>query len=191
VADTDDEAQRLAEITKRAAAIAALVPEHLQVAAFNRAFDELSGGSAPLSADQKKTRSSSKRAAATPPASEGEAATDDPAGVLIENLSRPDHPEILNATSGLDKALHLLRAADTEHGIDGLTAAVIAKVLTEKFRWRMTRQAIQQALDGAGNLVDRVPQKPRGTLYRLMPSSPASCGPCGLTGTLSGARRPS
>jgi hypothetical protein len=117
VAETDDEAQRLAEITKRAAAIAALVPEHLRVAAFNRAFDELSGDSQPPPSDRKKSRSSSKRAPAKPAAVEIERENADPAQILIENLSRPDHPEIMNATTGLDKALHLLRVAESDHGI--------------------------------------------------------------------------
>lgn len=49
-----------------------------------------------------------------------------------------------------------------------MTAPQIAKVLTDKFRQRVSRQAINQALDAAGDYVDRTPQAKGGTVYRLM-----------------------
>lgn len=166
---------RLAEITERAAKIAALVPEHLQVAAFNRAFDELSGGGGDHDDGRRKLSSSGAsprprkpaRRSATP-VSEQNDVDSDPASVLIASLSRTDHPEINDASKALDRALYLLRIAGADHGIDGLTAPAIARVLTEKFRWRVTHQSIRQALDQASNLVDRVPQKKGGAIYRLM-----------------------
>jgi hypothetical protein len=71
--------------------------------------------------------------------------------------------------AALGKALALLRVARDDAEVDGLTAPQIASVLTEKYRWRVTRQAVGQALDKAGRLVDRVPGGPRGAArYRLM-----------------------
>jgi hypothetical protein len=152
--------------------LAELVPEPLREAAFNRVFDQLAGGSGVDehvdSSGAAKTRrsTSTSRRPASKSATPGEDASD-PAAVLINSVSRTDHPEIAKASRALDRALYLLRIAEREHGIDGMTAPQIAKVLTDKFRQRVSRQAINQALDAAGNYVDRTPTS-KGVFYRLM-----------------------
>jgi hypothetical protein len=160
----------LVGITKRAAEIASHAPEHLQEAAFNRAYDQLSGGdssSGGYGRQQKqpgRTRSTTPKKASAPEQEKG----DDPATVLINSLSRTDHPEITGAARALDRALYLLQVAEADHGIDGMTAPQIAKVLTDKFRQSVSRQAIGQALDAAGKYVDRTPQPGAAAIYRLM-----------------------
>jgi hypothetical protein len=159
---------RIADVTKRAAEIAALVPDHLQEAAFNRAFDRLIGDEpARPRAGSGNRRVRATKARATTGSSDDLQGRDDPAAVLIDSLSRTDYPEVGQAVRALDRALYILRIASEEYGIDGMSAPQIAKVLTEKFRLRVTRQAIGQALDAAGNYVDRVSGK-RGAVYRLM-----------------------
>jgi hypothetical protein len=164
------DADHLARITKQAAEIAALVPEHLQEAAFNRAFDQLSGGHSEMSGTQPSRRgrqTRSKPNSSTVPPQPSTGGSDDPAVVLTSSLNRTDHPEVGKASRALDRALYILRIAEANYGIDGMTAPQIAKVLTDKFRQRVTRQAINQALDAAGDYVDRTPTK-RGVVYRLM-----------------------
>ncbi|HEV2974189.1 MAG TPA: hypothetical protein VGX69_04245 [Solirubrobacteraceae bacterium] len=163
-------ADRVAEISKQAAEIAKSLPENLQEAAFNRAFDALSeSGAAPVrGASPRTVKAPSARArgrkAPPAPTEESKNAVD----VLVAKINRTAHPEVNEASIGLDRALHLLRLAHTDHGIDGLTAIQIAKVLTEKFRHPTTHQAIRQALNGAGNYVDYVPQTTGAAIYRLM-----------------------
>ncbi len=171
VAAQSPNTSRIAEITKQAAEIAANVPEHLQEAAFNRAFDALSESKGPQRPVRMRELSIGGRGgkrARVSTKSEPDDGSSDPTSVLINSLSRTDHPEITGAARSLDRALYLLRIAERNHGIDGLTASQIAKVLTDKFRHRVTRQSIGQALNGAGNLVDFVPQTTGAAVYRLM-----------------------
>jgi hypothetical protein len=164
------DAGRVAEVTKQAAEIAKGLPENLQEAAFNRAFDALSeSGAAPARAahpraDKPASAKARARKASPAPAEQSKDAVD----VLVAKTNRTEHPEVNEASIGLDRALHLLRIAHTDHGIDGLSAIQIAKVLTEKFRHPTTHQAIRQALNGAGNYVDYVPQTTGAAIYRLM-----------------------
>jgi hypothetical protein len=130
-------ADHIAEITKRAAEIAAAVPQHLQEAAFNRAFDALSESGEVQGATRNRQSSTGGRRekhARVSTTSQADGGTSDPTSVLISSLSRTDHPEIMGAARSLDRALHLLRVAHRDYGIDGLTASQIAKVLTDKFR---------------------------------------------------------
>jgi hypothetical protein len=164
------DADRVAEITKQAAEIAKGLPENLQEAAFNRAFDALSESSTasaldvPSGAGRRAGEKPHGRERAPAPSEESRNTVD----VLVAKINRTAHPEITGASIGLDRALHLLRVAHRDHGIDGLTAIQIAKVLTEKFRHPTTHQAIRQALNGAGNYVDYVPQTSGAAIYRLM-----------------------
>jgi len=157
---------------KRAAELAELVPEPLREAAFNRAFDQLTesgraGDEEDRSGTSRNRRSTTakRRGRSNPPATSEDA--QDAATILINSVSRTDHPEIGRANRALDRALYVLRIAEAEQKIDGMTAPQIAKVLTDKFRQRVSRQAINQALDAAGNYVDRTPTS-RGVVYRLM-----------------------
>jgi hypothetical protein len=166
----DPETTRLAEIVAQAAELAALAPESLREAAFHRVFDELSGSVGAkqhVGAPGPAPRRSTSRHLGAPRSAIATESAKDPATLLINSLSRTDHPEIATATRSLDRALHLLQIAEAEHEIDGMTASQIARVLTEKFRQRVSRQAINQALDSAGNYVDRTPGA-RGVVYRLM-----------------------
>jgi hypothetical protein len=163
------DADRISKIAKQAAEIAKDLPENLQEAAFNRAFDALSQSSAePALGGQPggKRRRGEGRARTAAPAAKP--ASSDPAEVLIAELNRTAHPEIMNASRNLDRALHLLRIAERDFGIKGLTAMQMAKVLTEKFRHATSHQAIRQALNTAGNYTDYVPQAGGATVYRLM-----------------------
>jgi hypothetical protein len=82
-------------------------------------------------------------------------------------MERSRAAEVDAATGGLAKSLALLLVARRELHIDGLTGAQIATVLTDKFRSRITRQAVGQAMDTAGNRVDRTKQK-GAVVYRIM-----------------------
>ena len=67
----------------------------------------------------------------------------------------------------LDRALYVLKIASDELNIDGLKASHVARVLTDKFRVKATRQGVGAALDSAGKFVDRTPRT-GGAVYRIM-----------------------
>lgn len=137
------------ELIAEAAEAAKLVPENLQEIAFSKAFDALSEAestqtrNAPLG-----TKSKKKKLNDSSKDKEGK-------GVTLDALDRTAHPEINHDQTGLDNSLRLLKAARDDLGIDGLTAAEIARVLTEKFRARISRQAVGMALNDAGRYVNR------------------------------------
>lgn len=91
-----------------------------------------------------------------------------PVSHLLESMDRTSYTHILDGPRVLERALALLRAAKDDFDIDGLGSTEIAKVLTEKFRLRTTRQAVQQALDAASDKVDRVSPSGSKTYYRIM-----------------------
>lgn len=156
----DDEKLRAA--FKRAAEVASVVPESMHEAAFNRALDALLGVSD--SAPQPPAKKTSSRKLEEVPAPK--AAPPDPVAAL-QAMKRSQAGEVDAADGGMAKALALLLVARRELEIDGLSSQQIATVLTDKFRWRVTRQAISQAMDAAGNRVDRV-KRGRGSQYRIM-----------------------
>jgi hypothetical protein len=69
-------------------------------------------------------------------------------------LSRDKASSVDGEDSALGKSLALLRVAEKELAVEGMSAPQIATVLNDKFRWRVTRQAIGQALDRAGRMVE-------------------------------------
>jgi hypothetical protein len=146
---------------KKAAAIAEVVPASMQEAAFHRALDQILGDTSPAepsaSGRAKRARSRAEDA--------GRAA--DNAERLIEGINRTAYPEIASAAKVLDRSLAILRLASRDFAIDGLTAPEIAKVLTDKFRQRTSRQAVTQALGAAHTMVDTA-LRGRVTVYRLM-----------------------
>jgi hypothetical protein len=149
---------------KRAADIAAVVPESMQEAAFHRALDQILGtGGQPSAASRAPSRRGRRQTTKTG----AEAPADDPAAQLIDGINQTAYPEIASATKVLDRALALLRLASRDFNVDGLTAPEIAKVLTEKFRQRTTRQAVTQALSAAHTMVD-TGRRGRTTVYRIM-----------------------
>jgi hypothetical protein len=155
----DDE---LKALFKKAAKISEAVPESLREAAFNRAVDALLGvKQAPSQGSPPKTRKTVKYISSTGPSKGGDA---DP---LLTELDHTAYPQMATAPRVLERALMLLRIAKDDFRIDGLGSSRIAKVLTEKFRYRTTYQAVQNALGAAANKVDRV-SAGRKTTYRLM-----------------------
>jgi hypothetical protein len=155
---TDQEA--LKEAFKAAAEIAKVVPESMQDAAFHRALDQLLG-------EETGTTSASVRGRRVRASKRQSTDSGDAAAVLVEQINRTHHPEVGTADATLDRALHVLRIAKDDFGIDGLKASQIAAVLTDKFRLAITRQRINQVLDRAGNFVDRTPRA-GGSIYRIM-----------------------
>lgn len=152
-------AEDMKKLFKEAAEIAKAVPKELREAAFNRALDALSvpGGR------QGRTPTSGY----STPSPRQDGAPQDSAATILQDLDRTRHPEVSNAARVLDRALFVLRAVRDDHQIDGLTSPQIAKVLTEKFRLRTTHQAVRQALDAAGDKVDRNASG-RVAIYRIM-----------------------
>lgn len=154
------------DLFKRASEIAAVVPEAMQPAAFQRALDMLM--------DSEKMTTDSDRARETRTSRQSRhkkdvRLVDDPAEMLIEGINRTKHPEVAKAAKALDRSLMVLRIAQDEFDIDGLTAVQIARVLTERFRLRTTRQRVSQVLDGERAFVDRVAaSKGSAARYRLM-----------------------
>jgi hypothetical protein len=140
--------ENLKEIFKQAAEIAESVPKDLREAAFNRALDTL------LVSEKPRAAKSQKRVLRLKD-TEIDGNTSDNIAILLADLDRTAHPEIATTPRVLERSLFFLRAVRDNHNIDGLGASQIAKVLTEKFRLKTTRQAVTQALDVAGNMVDR------------------------------------
>jgi len=155
----DDE---LKTLFKKAAEISKAVPDPLREAAFNRAVDVLLGvDDLSLRTPSHKPRKPGKPDLFSPSRRNKDA---DP---HIFDLDRMAYPQMQTVSRVLERALILLRIAKDDLGIDGLGSRLIAKVLTDKFRFRTTRQAVQQALDAAGDKVDRVSHD-RKTIYRIM-----------------------
>jgi hypothetical protein len=152
--------EELIALFKRAAEVASAVPESMREAAFHRALDALQDDAKPSPSP----RPSAKRASR--PALDGQPAARDPISAL-NDLERSRAPEVDNEAGALGKSLALLRVAEREFSIERLSAPQIAQILTEKFRWRVTRQAVTQALGNAGRLVDRRTEG-RTVTYRLM-----------------------
>lgn len=151
---------KLKDAFKRAAEIAEVVPATMQEAAFHRALDQILGseGSQPPAKHRGMRQSES---------GSGDAGDGDPAARLIEGVNRTAYPEVSQASKVLDRALGVLRLAGRDFEIDGLTAPEVAKVLTEKFRQRTSRQAVAQALGAAHTMVDTA-KRGRVTAYRIM-----------------------
>lgn len=146
------EDQDLQDLFKRAAAVAESVPAALQEAAFNRALDALLHPNGDTGASSR--RDGSSRGSRQPgKARSGDDGGSDPVQTLL-TLSRDQAESVDDAEGALGKALALLHVAETKAGISALTAPQIAQVLTTKFKWKVTRQAITQALDRAGKMVD-------------------------------------
>lgn len=156
--DGDEE---LIGLFKRAAEIASAVPESMREAAFHRALDALQQEATP---SRRSPGASAKRGSRS--AAEQAAFSIDPLTALNE-LERTRAAEVDNESSALGKSLALLRVAERELSIQRLSTSQIARVLTDKFRFRVTRQSVTEALEKAGRLVDRR-KDGRSATYRLM-----------------------
>ncbi|HXQ73635.1 MAG TPA: hypothetical protein VN844_24250 [Pyrinomonadaceae bacterium] len=151
----------LRSVFERAAEMSKAVPESLREAAFNRAVDALLGNAKQSNLDHK-NRSLS---AITPAVPVKDSERD--VSYLLAHIDRTAYPAVSDSNRVLDRALHVLRIANNDFGVDGLGSTDIARILTEKFRLRTTRQAVAQALDSARKFVDRSSGAGR-TKYRIM-----------------------
>jgi hypothetical protein len=155
------DSKNLKDAFKRAAEIAAVVPDSMQEAAFHRALDQILGTAKPAHSSTRRTgRQRSDQAV-------GKEGIVDNAELLVDGINRTAYPEVISASKVLDRALAVLRLAKRDFEIDGLTAPEIAKVLTDKFRQRTSRQAVSQALGAAHSMVD-TRSRGRTTVYRIM-----------------------
>jgi hypothetical protein len=157
------EDNELQQLLKRATEISKVVPESLRETAFNRAFEVLLDDIGAT----KKVRIQQESNAVKPLSRNMDTVTQKPGKYFLENLDRTSYPEITSARRVSDRSLYLLRIARHEFDVDGLGASDIARVLTERFRLRVSRQAVQQALDTAKNYVDKSTVDGR-IVYRIM-----------------------
>jgi len=148
---------------KKAAELASQVPEPMQAAAFNRAFNILLGQEeyevGPKSSPRK---TKPKRKSGLD--NKGISSEIDS---ISENLDRTKYPYITSSVKTLERSMCLLKAVRDDLGIDGLTPPQIATVLTNKFRIPTSRTRVSTVLSSAGNLVDRT-KKGNAYFYRIM-----------------------
>ena len=182
---TDGSAPDLKEIFRKAAEIAEVVPEPLREAAFRRALDEL----LPNSGVQPATQAAANPSSRTTPRrtgvkAESEGSSTDVVSHLVNSLNRAELADLIKGRKVLDRSLLVLRAAQ-HHGIESMTAAQIAQVLTRKFREPTTPSAVWMALDRSPSFTDTV-QKDGALTYALMapgeryldtPSGPPASAP--------------
>jgi len=154
------------EVFRQAAEIAQQVPENMQVAAFNRALDLLTGAT---DASGERGQANTEIARSTPKARQTKATTkqESPVATLMSVIDTTQHPAVAATTKVLDRALMVLQIALRNHGIDGLTPPEIAQILTDKFRLNTSRQAVSMAISSAITLVNRV-HRGSGYEYRIM-----------------------
>jgi hypothetical protein len=166
---SEQDPEQLRRAVTEAADMVKELPEHLQMAAFNKVFDAMVGTAraplpAPTTAELPSERGSYAQARMPTPAAPKD--DTDRVASLLSALDRTIHPEIRSGRPVIDLALLVLRAAG-DCGQEWPTAREIARVLREKFRLRVPDSSIRTALGGAGRFVDR---RPFGTgfEYRLM-----------------------
>ena len=140
----------VSRLVKLAAEAAKEAPEHLQEAAFNKAFDALMAGGQNPSLPTRQTPASRKNAH-----KKGTAILKGEEQDSLDQLDRTAHADINHKDRSLNNSLRLLLAAKEDLGVDGLSAAQITRILVDKFRCRISRQAVSMALNGAGNYVNR------------------------------------
>jgi len=154
------------EVFRQAAEIAQQVPENMQVAAFNRALDLMTGAT-DASGEHGQANPAIPRS--TPKSRQAKVTTeqDSPVTALISAIDTTQHPAVAATTKVLDRALMVLQIALRNHDVDGLTPPEIAQILTDKFRLNTSRQAVSMAISTATTLVNRVPRG-SGYEYRIM-----------------------
>lgn len=152
----------LKETFKEAAEVASQVPENMQQAAFIRALDILLGdktikkSTAKSSGKKNLTKKITVKSKADPEVEK-----------TLQTISRTKYPMISKFEKVLDRSLQILKISKDDCDIDGLSSTQIATLLTEKFRLRTSRQAVQFALSSATNLVDEQ-REGRAVRYRIM-----------------------
>jgi hypothetical protein len=161
--------KNVAQLIKEATEAVKDVPDDLRPVAFQKAFDALAeqqgGGGAtgtpPTAKGRRSTGGGGKRQT---PHSSGDSSRSQ-----LDQLDRTSYPNITQDATALANSLRVLQAANDELGIDGLSASDIAHVLTEKFRCRITRQAVSLALNRAGRFVNRH-KEGNSVIFKIMSS---------------------
>ena len=180
----------LKEIFRKAAEIAEVVPEALREAAFRRALDELLPSAGPQSATHAaadRTSQVTQRPAGVKNDSEDSSA--DVVSHLVNSLNRSELADLMKGRRVLDRSLLVLRAAQ-HHGIESMTAAQIAQVLTRKFREPTKPNAVRMALERSPSFTDTI-QKDGVITYALMaPGERYLDTPSGVTSSAPHTRRP-
>lgn len=154
------------ELFKQAAKIAEVVPSSMQEAAFNRALDILTGAEGPTK--RSTTVKTQKQERVSTGAVGDKRANNDNRLAKVTAVSRDNATEVDQETAVLGRSIALLVVFSREADVDGLTAPEIARILTEKFRHKTSRQAVLQALDNSGNMVDRQKDGSSAAIYRVM-----------------------
>lgn len=154
------------EIFRQAGEIAQQVPESMQVAAFNRALDLLTGG-ADSSTERNQPLGQRETVTRISRPTQTRAKDQSPVATLMASIDTTQHPAVASTTKVLDRALMVLQIALRNHQVDGLTPPEIAQLLTEKFRLNTSRQAVSMAISSATTLVNRV-SRGSGYEYRIM-----------------------
>jgi hypothetical protein len=132
-----------------AAEIAKKLPKNLQVAGFNLAVEQLMGkiGGNPAAGRARETAGRALKAS--------KQGIDIPEyGALFNAINRTKHPDVGATPRVADRALKVLEVAHKEHGVDGLTADQIAKILSEKFRLPTKANSVAKALVRETSMVD-------------------------------------
>lgn len=155
-------AESVSDLIKQATEAVKNVPENLQEIAFSKAFDALMAGGdsevrSPRGTSMKKRKGSKEKAEETirPDRSQ------------LDELDRTQYPAITADSTALANSLRVLLAARDDLDIDGLSASDIAHTLVDKFRCKVTRQAISQCLNSAGQLVNRH-KEGNAVIFRIM-----------------------
>lgn len=162
----EDNINELKELYRRAAEIAAEVPESMQEAAFNKAVEHLSGfvtlQSVPNMSQQAHIALQPLATLSVP------AQLDRGRENWQDDFNSIGHPEVSTADTVLDKSLHILSIARKDHGIDQLSPVDIAMILSEKYRIPAQANQISDKLGKvAGTLVDRR-KVGKGFEYKIM-----------------------
>lgn len=130
----------------KAAAIAKKVPQNLQEAAFNRALDALLGAQGKAKGASGNSRGRSQR--------RGPGKEELGSSGLLGEIDRTKYPDVGATGRVADQALKILQLAREDHNVDGLTAAEITEILTQKFRLPTKVAAVRMALERESDNVD-------------------------------------
>ena len=153
--------KNLEDAFQEAAKIAGKLPKNLQEAGFNRALDEVLGAKS-RSASRQNAGSGRTRRVATDASGTGKSLATN-----LDSIDRTKHPDVGATDRVADQAMKVLQIANDDHGVDGLSASVIASILTVKFRLPATRQGVGQALSRETRTVN-VRTKDGQKLFHLM-----------------------
>ena len=152
----------LKDLFKKAAEIVSEVPKNMQPVAFSHAIDILLGEAPDI-----KTSIKTKGEKAPPSRKVVGRKKDELVEQLLKDIDSTKYPIINKLDKVLERSLLVIKIANDEFKVDGLTAPQVATVLTDKFRLKTTRQAVAMVLKDAGNYVNRVPDG-KAYKYKIM-----------------------